>query len=216
MPFTPANDRIVTKRTPSEIESAHSLTDMTDPQATSDLLQRARLGDQEAAEMLFARYRPALRRWARGRLPQWARHLAETDDIVQDTLLRTFKRLDGFEHRGEGGFHAYLREVLVNRIREELRTAQRRPEMTELSDESIGFSGRPSGIPQGCTIEDYESALYRLDADDRELLIGRLEWGLTYKELAAALGKPSSEAARKAAERALVRLVAGMGPIPSE
>ena len=43
-------------------------------------------------------------------------------------------------------------------------------------------------------------------------LIGRLEWGLTYKELADTIGKPRAEAARKAAQRALVRLIEEMGP----
>ena len=35
--------------------------------------------------------------------------------------------------------------------------------------------------------------------------------GYTYQELADVLGKPSSEAARKAAERALIRLAEEMG-----
>ena len=52
-------------------------------------------------------------------------------------------------------------------------------------------------------------------AQEREALIGRLEWGLSYRELADAIGKPSSEAARKTAQRALVRLISEMGPSPS-
>ncbi len=55
-------------------------------------------------------------------------------------------------------------------------------------------------------VERYEEALARLRTEDREAIIGRLEMGLTYEDLAGALGKPTSEAARKTAQRALVRL----------
>ena len=61
------------------------------------LLDRARAGDNQALDRLFERYLPRLQRWARGRLPVWARDLADTHDLVQDTLLRTFKRIDGFD-----------------------------------------------------------------------------------------------------------------------
>src|SRR5262245_36040754 len=41
--------------------------------ATLELLARARAGDHEALNRLFARYLPSLRRWASGRLPHWSR-----------------------------------------------------------------------------------------------------------------------------------------------
>ena len=55
--------------------------------STFDLIERVRQGDQEALERLFARHLTPLQRWASGRLPRWARDLADTDDLVQDTLL---------------------------------------------------------------------------------------------------------------------------------
>ena len=61
-------------------------------ESTFHLLGQARAGDQEALERLFARHLKPLQRWARGRLPTWARDLADTDDLVQDTLAQTFKR----------------------------------------------------------------------------------------------------------------------------
>src|SRR5262245_8441727 len=100
---------------------------MADAESTYDLLSQARAGDRRALDVLFARYTPALRRWAHGRLPSWARDIADTDDMVQEALIRTFKRLDAFEYEAEGGLHAYLRQVLLNRIREELRRSGRRP-----------------------------------------------------------------------------------------
>ena len=60
-------------------------------------------------------------------------------------------------------------------------------------------------------VERYERALQRLTPDEREVIIARVEQGYSYEELAEALGKPTSEAARKAARRALLRLAAEMG-----
>ena len=55
-------------------------------------------------------------------------------------------------------------------------------------------------------VERYERALERLKPDEREAIIARVELGYSYEELADALGKPTADAARKAARRALVRL----------
>jgi DNA-directed RNA polymerase specialized sigma24 family protein len=56
----------------------------------------------------------------------------------------------------------------------------------------------------------YERALERLRPRDREAVIARLELGFDYEELADVLGTPTLAAARKAAERALVRLAEEM------
>jgi hypothetical protein len=59
------------------------------PESTFHLINLARAGDREALERLFARHLKPLQSWARGRLPGWARDLADTDDLVQDTLVQT-------------------------------------------------------------------------------------------------------------------------------
>jgi RNA polymerase sigma-70 factor (ECF subfamily) len=61
-------------------------------------------------------------------------------------------------------------------------------------------------------LDRYEVALSQLGASDREAIIARIELGLTYDEVAAALGRPSPDAARKAVERALFRLAQAMRP----
>ena len=157
---------------------------MPDNESTYELLSQAREGDQRALEILFARYTPALRRWAHGRLPSWARDIADTDDMVQDALIRTFNRLDAFEYQGEGGLHAYLRKALLNRIREELRKASQRPGSSELDEQTPDYGPTPFEEAIGRrTQEQYERALERLRPEEREALIGRLEWGLSYREL---------------------------------
>ena len=184
---------------------------MPQPDATILLLYRARAGDDEALEKLFAKYLKPLRRWASGRLPKWARDMADTQDLVQETLLQTFKKIEGFECRGEGALQAYLRQALMNRIRDELRRFDRRGTPSALDTQAPDRG--PSPLEQAIGrqgAERYERALGRLRPEDREALVARLELGCSYDEMATALGKPSADAARKTARRALVRLVAEM------
>jgi RNA polymerase sigma-70 factor, ECF subfamily len=201
-------------RTSSDDEPAGSRSDL---ESTSDLLERAKHGDRLALDCLFARHFPRLRRWAGGRLPGWARDITDTDDLVQDALLQTFRRIGGFEARGPGALDAYLRQAVLNRIKDELRRRGRRPEGVALDD--LIKDDRPSPLELAVgreALERYEKALARLKPDEQEAIIGRLELGHTYEELAESLGKPTAEAARKAAQRALVKLVSEMDRLSSD
>jgi RNA polymerase sigma factor (sigma-70 family) len=183
------------------------------PSATSTvrLIARARAGDGEALEALFARFGPELRRFARGRLPRQVRGIVDTPDVVQDALLQTFTHLNGFEDRGDGALRAYMRQVLVNRIRDEVRRAARRPAGEPIEDEHVANDQSPLEAAIGREgIERYEAALARLKNDDRELVIARLELGLSYPEIAVSTGRISANAARMAVVRALVRLTEAM------
>ena len=60
------------------------------------------------------------------------------------------------------------------------------------------------------TLERYETALARLSEAEREAVVTRVEFGLSYGEVAEVLGKPSADAARMAVVRALVRLAREM------
>jgi RNA polymerase sigma-70 factor (ECF subfamily) len=137
--------------------------------------------------------------------------VSDTDDLVQETLLHTFRRLGQFEPRGVGALQAYLRQAILNRIREELRRKGRRPQETDLSGLELDTNLSPlEQAIGGQAVENYERALARLRVEEQEAIIGRIEMGYTYDELAEALGKPTADAARKAAQRALVRLIEEM------
>lgn len=184
---------------------------MTEAETTFDLLTRARNGDEGALEVLFARHLGPLRRWASGRLPRWARDVADTHDLVQETLLQTFKRIDRFEPRSEHALQAYLRQAFMNRVRDELRRHRRRPGPDPLDSQHADAAPSPQELAIGQQAADrYEAALQALSESEREAIVGRIELGLTYEELADLLGKPSADAARKAAQRALVRLAEAM------
>src|SRR5215831_18844534 len=180
-------------------------------ESSLSLIERAQAGDQSALNALMARHLPRLRRWASGRLPRWARDVADTQDLVQETLLQTFKRIDKFEVRGEGALQAYLRQGVLNRIRDEFRRAGRRPPNEPLDSQKPDTGASPLDEAIGRqAVDRYETALQRLRAEDREAIVARIEMGFTHDELATLLGKPSANAARMAVERALVRLAAEM------
>lgn len=179
--------------------------------STSDLLARARAGDDEALNRLFARYLPALKRWARGRLPAWTRDLRDTDDIVQETLVQTLRRIDEFSPQHEGALQAYLRQAVVNRVRDEVRRVGRRPIAAAIPEEHEDSSLSPLDQAIGReAVARYESALQRLRPGERELVVARVEMGNSYQQIAREHGKRSADAARMAVARALVRLVEEM------
>ena len=182
-----------------------------DAESTFQLLDRANAGDRAALDLLFARYLKPLQRWASGRLPAWARAAADTHDLVQDTLLNAFRKIGNFEPKREGAFQAYLRQAVMNRLRDQLRRVQARPQTESMVDrhDETGVSPLEHAIGME-TFERYEAALSRLSTEEQEAIIGRVEMENTYDELAKNLGKPSADAARMAVTRALVRLAEEM------
>ena len=177
-----------------------------------ELLALARTGDGDALNRLLARHLPRLRRWAAGRLPGYARGRDDTDDLVQDTVVRALRNLESFEPRREGALQAYLRQAVLNQIRDAIRRAKRRPALDVLDEEMMtGQDVSPFEHAVGAeTLSRYDAALAALRPQDREAIIGRIELGYDYKELATTLDKPTGDAARLAVHRALLRLAEEM------
>lgn len=181
------------------------------PETTIELLELARDGDALALDRLLERCVPALRRWAHGRLPQTARGMNDTADIVQDTIIAAMRRFEVFECRHQGALQAYLRQAVMNRIRDVIRHSKRRPEISGVSEGIEDEATSPLEAAIGAeNLERYESALQRLKPADREAIIGRLEMLYPYDELATVLGRPTAAAARMAVMRAMKRLAAEM------
>jgi RNA polymerase sigma-70 factor (ECF subfamily) len=179
--------------------------------STFELVERAKGGDADALDRLFARFLPGLRRWASGRLPRWTRGMMDTDDLVQETVSRAVKHIDTFESRHEGALQAYLRQAVMNRIRDEVRRTKRAPIATALGDDHAAPVASPLETAIGHeAVARYEAALARLRPEDREAVVARIEMDGTYQDVAVALGKPSADAARMAVSRALLRLAQEM------
>lgn len=179
---------------------------------TQELLRSAKLGDPKAIAQLMERYLPRLRRWAAGRLPMHARSLLDTTDLVQETLLRVLKGLDRIEVRGPGGFQAFVRQAVLNRIRDELRWAKLRPGPEGVPETLADSLPTPLEHAIGADVlARYERGLAQLGEEDRKLLHLRIELDFDYEEIAAMTDRPSRDAARMAVQRALSRLAEVMG-----
>ncbi len=186
-----------------------------DDRPSIDLFRDAQRGDADALDRLLRRWTITLRRWAHGRLYRAARGIRDTQDLVQDALIQTLKHLPRLRFDNRASLLAYVKTALRNGIKNEVRTAHRRPPHAELG--ATLSTGDPSPLDAAIVRDDmarYQRALARLSKDERRAVVARLEWGLTDRELAAVLRKPSVAAARMAATRAIRRLTRLMGNRP--
>ena len=180
--------------------------------ATVELLRLARAGDRSATNALFERLFPPLLRFARGRLPGWARGMIDTTDLVQETLISAYGVVEKNHAIGDGAVHAYLRSTLRNRLIDELRKVERRPRLDAMEHTQGGDAATPLEEAIGIqALERYEQALERIPEPDRDAVLARIELGLSYDEIARMLGRPSADAARMSVSRAMLRLARAMG-----
>lgn len=180
---------------------------MVDFDSSANLIRRAQDGDSDALERLLARYLPRLQRWASGRLPSSARGMADTQDLVQEALIGTVRNLKDFSHQGEGALQAYLRQAVMNRLRDEIRRQAARPAGEGAVDAIQDPAPSPLESAMGLeTFARYDEALSALDPLEREAVVARLELGCSYPEIAELLDKPTADAARMCVTRALAKL----------
>jgi RNA polymerase sigma-70 factor, ECF subfamily len=183
-------------------------SDLLSDEPTIELVVRAQTGDRQAVEALLQRSVPQLKRWAHGRLPAAARNNLDTGDLVQETVLHVLRRLDSFQPRHVGAMQAYLRQSVLNRIRDEVRRIGRHPASIELPDDMA--SEEPSPEEQAVRAEavsKYNEALGRVTPRDRQLVVARIEAQWAYDEIAKHFAMPTPDAARMAVSRALRRLL---------
>jgi RNA polymerase sigma-70 factor, ECF subfamily len=133
--------------------------------------------------------------------------MVDTDDLVQVAVLRALNKVGRFEPRREGAFLAYLRRILLNALRDEIRRVARRPGTEDMPEDLADPT--PPAVEQAIgreAMQAYEAALAELSDAQQEAVILRVEFGYTFSEIAAATGSPSANAARMTVARALVRL----------
>lgn len=199
-------------------ETQESRPDGGEPESIPVLIERAQRGDQEALDRLFQRCYPLIRRLAHGRLPDRFRGEKDTSDLVQITFLRALRGLKDFQSRWEHAWLIYLRRILFNHLRDEVRRAKRLPEREVFPDEdgpAAIESPEPSPLDKAAVrqrVSAYRDALTRLSQTEREAVILRLEQGERYERIAALLGLPSSDAARMLVNRSIGKIADTVDP----
>lgn len=180
-------------------------------ETTFRLMERARAGDGSALDLICERFIPRLQRWARGRLPPAARDLVDTDDIVQEILTGTIRRINHIDYEHSHALQAYTRRSVDYRIRRELQTIRPPHEPLDAGAEPRSRQASPLEQVVGRELyEQYEAGLAALCPRDQEVIVARMELDYSLAEVAEIVGLPSADAARKAVKRALMRLARKM------
>jgi RNA polymerase sigma-70 factor (ECF subfamily) len=103
-----------------------------------------------------------------------------------------------------------------NRIRDEIRRVGRHP----IDDLEVGTIELPSHSPSPFDSasdaeqqQKYKQALATLNDDERQLVVGRLELGYNYEQLALVANRPTAEAARVAVRRAVTKIARNMAGV---
>jgi len=174
---------------------------------TVDIVRRIGGGDAAARDQLLRRYLPMLRRWAHGRLPASARDLCDTDDLVQVTLMRAINNVGHLRLEHPGSFFVYLKQSVLNGIKNELRRTRRQQDNAQ----RFPTSADPEE-PSGTNLEEvhsdmdaYDQALRTLSKRQQRLLVMRLEFGLSYEEIAVECGS-TADAVRMMVGRAVMQI----------
>jgi RNA polymerase sigma factor (sigma-70 family) len=131
----------------------------------------------------------------------------DTADLVQEAALHALGRLDHFEPRHVGAMQAYLRQSVINRIRDEVRRIVRHPPPQELLDDHASDLTTPLEVAiQSEAYEHYREALSKLGTKDREMIVARIEVQWSLPEIAHRFGMRTVDAARMAVSRAVKKL----------
>jgi RNA polymerase sigma-70 factor (ECF subfamily) len=190
-----------------------------DSAATRYLLDGVRAGDAQAFVQLFAQHRTLLLRMVELRLDSRLRGRVDASDIVQETYLEAYRRLDSYLRTPKLPFRQWLRQIAYDRTRKasrEHRTRQKRtverevplPERSslELARQLLAGDSTPSHrLGRQELAQQLRQALARLPETDREILIMRHFEELSNQEVAALLGlEPGTVSKRHG--RAMLRL----------
>jgi len=188
-----------------------------DPIDDHELVKAARRGDRDAFRTLFERYHRRAYALAFGVL----RHPDDALDVVQDAFIKAHKYLDKFE--GNSSFYTWLYRIVMNLAIDHLRK-HRRVKPVELDEQQLDESDEAllpkilGGNP-GRALMDKEiraridQALGELSDNHRAVLIMRELEGMSYEEMAQAMGCSKGTImsrlfhARKNMQRQLVDLV---------
>ena len=171
---------------------------MTAPDADAPLIERVKLGDKRAFEMLVIKYQRRIERLI-GRM---VRDVDLVPDIAQETFIRAYRALPQF--RGESAFYTWLYRIAVNTAKKALMELKRDPLVSESAyasrDDDDETSRVENELSDGETPEGLlaskeiaaavNAAIEALSEDLRQAITLREIEELSYEEIAEAMNCP--------------------------
>ncbi len=156
------------------------MTDAIPPDPELVLAWRA--GDEGAASQLVHRHARSLARY----LASLGAPASDVDDLVQDTFFKAFRGVAGW--RGDGSFRAWLFRIAGNVLKDQFRQTRGRF-FLELEDDQLTDSADPAGdLAATEAAAVLQRGLLRLPRLQREVFLLRVQQGMEYGEIAAAVG----------------------------
>ena len=179
---------------------------------TTALLARARAGSDGARDALYARCAAKLLPIVRARMGASLREHLESDDLLQNVLLKTLRQLDRLDGADERSLMAWLARIAENEIRDQWahHTRQRRDaaRTLPLDDEMEAAASERSVLSRLIASEELariERALESLPDAHREVIVLRKFEELRFAEIAVRMGR-SEDACRVLFARAMAAL----------
>lgn len=160
------------------------MTALTEPEPQSDAALAAayQAGDERAAARLVARHGPALARY----LYNSGAARSDVEDLVQDTFFRAFRALDSW--RAKASFRSWLFAIAGNVFRDEYRRRKGR-KIVSIEDRDLPDRSDPEAeLDAETAAERLRHGLARLPRLQREVFLLRVQEGIDYETVAAALG----------------------------
>ncbi len=182
------------RRNDDQLHLAGRLTPVHREPVTSEttyLLDAARLGDRQALDDLYARHAGRLLGFIRVSMSQPLAGRTSAEDILQETLLESARKIDSFEARGPFSFYRWLVEIARYKLSEARRAgrAKKRALETRLAtDAQLGNSATPSRFAMADEgAARIEAALAKLPERQAEAVRLRYLGGLSLAETAERL-----------------------------
>lgn len=180
------------------------MNDDTENDDTNTLLTRVADGDASAANLLFDRFRPRIRKVVQIRIDDRVLGRFDPSDVVQEAFAQANQRICAFARDPKIPFYPWLRRIAIDRLldlqRRHLDAARRTvkrevPADLELSNASHLALAKRLMAPDRDTPETLQqrrdlaqNLIERLSAADREVLVLRYLEQATNPEAAAILG----------------------------
>ena len=161
---------------------------MTD---TARLIHSARDGDRGALESLFSRHQGRLLNFIRARMDSWLAQRVSPEDILQETLLESARKMAGFDPQGPSSFYRWLVEIARFKLSEAARAhrAIKRTAENPLTDSVPAAQTSPSGrVARSEKSALLHRALASLPERQAEAVRLRYLEGLTVAETSERLG----------------------------